>query len=123
MAARHTTAPLIAPGWSLRRLEGGIPHALRKIKNPATVCRIVTAAERIFAEHGLAGARTEEIAQAARVNKAPLYYYFGSKEDLHRFVLESLFSQLLTAVEWRRPPGPFPGRNLRPFVTGIFVFF
>src|SRR5713101_2903274 len=98
MAARHTTAPLIAPGWSLRRLEGGIPHALRKVKNPATVRRIVTAAERIFAKHGLAGARTEEIAQAARVNKALLYYYFGSKEDLHRFVLESLFSQLLAYV-------------------------
>lgn len=122
MAARHTSAPLIAPGWSLRRLEGGIPHALRKVKNPATVRRIVTAAERIFAEHGLAGARTEEIAQAARVNKALLYYYFGSKEDLHRFVLESLFSQLLTAIESAPAASSLPRQELLAYVNGYFDF-
>ncbi len=69
MAARHAFAPPMAPGWNLRQLEGGIPQGLRKVKNPATVRRIVAAAERIFAERGLAGARTEEIARAARVNR------------------------------------------------------
>ena len=45
-------------------------------------------AEDIFAERGLAGARMDEIARAAKVNKALLYYYFRSKEELYRFVLE-----------------------------------
>ena len=46
------------------------------------------AAERIFADEGLEGARTDAIAAAAGVNKAMLYYYFRSKEALYRAVLE-----------------------------------
>jgi len=49
---------------------------------------ILEAAGRIFAEHGLAGARTDAIAAAAGVNKALLYYYFKSKDALYRAVLE-----------------------------------
>jgi TetR/AcrR family transcriptional regulator len=55
----------------------------------ATRQAILQAAERIFAEEGLAGARTDAIAAAAGVNKALLYYYFRSKEGLYRAVLES----------------------------------
>jgi TetR/AcrR family transcriptional regulator len=50
---------------------------------------ILIAAERIFAEAGLAGARTGAIAAAAGVNKALLYYYFSSKNDLYEAVLEN----------------------------------
>jgi TetR/AcrR family transcriptional regulator len=46
------------------------------------------AAERIFGDEGLAGARTDAIAAAAGVNKALLYYYFRSKEELYKAVLE-----------------------------------
>ena len=46
------------------------------------------AAAGIFAESGLAGARTDAIANAAGVNKALLYYYFKSKESLYQAVLE-----------------------------------
>lgn len=46
------------------------------------------AAARIFAESGLAGARTDAIADAAGVNNALLYYYFKSKEGLYQSVLE-----------------------------------
>jgi len=49
---------------------------------------ILQAAERIFAEEGLEGARTDAIAAAAGVNKALLYYYFRSKHELYREVLE-----------------------------------
>jgi len=54
----------------------------------ATRGAILRAAERIFAEEGLEGARTDAIAAAAGVNKALLYYYFRSKEALYRAVLE-----------------------------------
>jgi TetR/AcrR family transcriptional regulator len=50
---------------------------------------ILLAAEQIFAEVGLEGARTEKIAAAARVNKAMIFYYFQSKEGLYRAVLEA----------------------------------
>ena len=72
------------------------PRAASAAANPArrqrgaeTRATILEVAERIFAEVGLAGARTEAIAQAAGVNKALLYYYFKSKDDLYRAVLES----------------------------------
>ena len=54
----------------------------------ATREAILEAAERIFADEGLEGARTDAIAAAAGVNKALLYYYFGSKSGLYRAVLE-----------------------------------
>jgi TetR/AcrR family transcriptional regulator len=50
--------------------------------------RILEAAIREFSEKGLAGARTEQIASAAGVNKALLYYYFESKENLYSAALE-----------------------------------
>ncbi|HUZ45556.1 MAG TPA: TetR/AcrR family transcriptional regulator [Terriglobia bacterium] len=49
---------------------------------------ILRAAGHIFAEKGLEGARTEAIAAAAGVNKALLYYYFKSKDELYLAILE-----------------------------------
>jgi TetR/AcrR family transcriptional regulator len=47
-----------------------------------------------FAANGLAGARTEQIAAAAGVNKALLYYYFESKEKLYAAALETAALQV-----------------------------
>ncbi len=51
-----------------------------------------------FAEHGIAGARTDAIARAAHVNKALLYYYFEDKEALYDAVLDQVFSGLRARV-------------------------
>lgn len=48
----------------------------------ATRDRIIQAATEEFAEFGLAGARIGRIVAAARTNKAQLYAYFGSKDQL-----------------------------------------
>ena len=53
---------------------------------------ILRAAAQEFAEHGIAGARTDAIAHAANVNKALLYYYFRDKETLYGAVLDNAFS-------------------------------
>src|SRR5438128_6417175 len=54
-------------------------------RDPAgTQQRILTAALNEFAKKGFAGARVDEIARRARVNKRMLYHYFGNKEDLYR---------------------------------------
>jgi TetR/AcrR family transcriptional regulator len=63
-------------------------HA-RRHDSAGTRSAILKAAEHIYAEYGLAGARTDAIAAAAGVNKALLYYYFKSKEDLHEAVIGS----------------------------------
>jgi TetR/AcrR family transcriptional regulator len=111
-----------AEGWGSHRLDVKTPHGLDTAKNPATVRRIVAAAERIFAERGLAGARTDEIARAARVNKALLYYYFGSKHKLYQFVLQHLFSQLKAAFEAAAISAPLPRKQLLGYVNGYFDF-
>ena len=51
---------------------------------------ILRAAIREFSAHGLAGARTEAIAQSAKVNKALLYYYFKSKTALYTAAIEEV---------------------------------
>ena len=67
-------------------------------------------AEQIYAEHGLAGARTEAIAEAAGVNKALLYYYFKSKEDIFEAVIGSQLrefgQQVEKALSAEGPAGP-----------------
>ena len=52
--------------------------------------RILEAALKEFSAKGLAGARTEQIAAEAGVNKALLYYYFSSKEKLYAAALEAV---------------------------------
>jgi TetR/AcrR family transcriptional regulator len=59
-----------------------------------TRTRILDAALSEFANHGLAGARTDRIAQAAGVNKALLYYYFESKENLYLAALEMISAKI-----------------------------
>lgn len=55
--------------------------------------RILAAAADEFAARGYAGARVDRIARHARVNKAMLYYHFGSKQQLYRVLLRSTFLQ------------------------------
>jgi TetR/AcrR family transcriptional regulator len=67
--------------------------AVPSIRNPETRAAILAAAGRVFAKSGIAGARVDAIAAAARVNKALLYYYFKSKEGLYEAVVEDHFSE------------------------------
>jgi TetR/AcrR family transcriptional regulator len=60
---------------------------------------ILQAAVREFAREGVAGARTDAIARAAKVNKALLYYYFKDKEALYGAVLDQVFGGLVTHLE------------------------
>jgi TetR/AcrR family transcriptional regulator len=56
--------------------------------------RILDAALGEFSAHGLAGARMDQIAGAAGVNKALLYYYFQSKEQLYIAALEAVSARV-----------------------------
>src|SRR6266436_3406434 len=65
----------------------------RAERSAATRRAILAAAATVFAKSGLAGARTDAIAAKAGVNKALLYYYFDSKENLYEAVLEDHFGE------------------------------
>ncbi len=48
----------------------------------ATRARLLSAATAEFAQYGIAGARVDRIAANAGANKAQIYHYFGSKDQL-----------------------------------------
>jgi len=55
--------------------------------------RILRAAEKIFADKGYDAARIDEIAAAAGVNKALIYYYFRNKHALMEELFERFFRE------------------------------
>src|ERR1700716_3422494 len=56
--------------------------------------RILEAAKKEFAAHGIGGARVDRIAAAAGANKRMLYYHVGKKDDLYLAVLEGAYEQI-----------------------------
>ena len=65
-------------------------------QNETTICR---AAEKVFAEAGFGGATMQLIADVAGLPKANLHYYFATKEDLYRRVVQNIFEIWLHAAE------------------------
>lgn len=55
---------------------------------------ILEAARKVFTKKGFDGARMQEIADEAGINKALLHYYFRSKDKL----FEAIFKEVLTSV-------------------------
>lgn len=60
--------------------------------------KIVDAAAQEFLEKGIAGARTQTIANLAGINKALLHYYFRTKEKLYEFVAERVIRSAMNQV-------------------------
>ncbi len=85
-----------------------------------TRSRILDAAVREFSENGLAGARTEQIAGIAGVNKALLYYYFKSKEELYKAALESVAQSVLENSLAALKPDSTPGEQIVRFALNHF---
>jgi TetR/AcrR family transcriptional regulator len=54
--------------------------------------KILKTAAHLFGEYGKNGVSTMDIARAAHVNKALIFYYFGSKDELYRSVFKNLLS-------------------------------
>ncbi|MGW1025796.1 TetR family transcriptional regulator [Streptomyces sp. NPDC002577] len=81
--------------------------ASRSSVTDATSDRIISAATAEFARHGIAGARVERIAKAARTSKERVYAYFRSKEALYQFVAGRELAAMAEAVPL--DPADLPG--------------
>jgi AcrR family transcriptional regulator len=64
-----------------------------------TRSHIIETATRIFAEKGYEGARVDEIAKAADVNKATLYYQVGDKTALYQAGITLFLARTAEQVE------------------------
>ncbi|MBF6348108.1 TetR family transcriptional regulator [Nocardia flavorosea] len=84
----------------------------------ATRDRILAAARAEFAEHGIAGARINRIAAAARASKDRLYAYFPGKSDLYAAVTEQWTAQTTAETALRADDLPgYVGRLFDHFRT------
>jgi TetR/AcrR family transcriptional regulator len=63
-------------------------------KKDNTEEKILNAAQTVFTRKGMDGARMQEIADEAGINKALLHYYFRTKEKLFNAIFETVFSQI-----------------------------
>ena len=68
------------------------------IKSKKTKEKILDASLKEFSSSGYAGARMDKIAVRAEVNKALLFYYFSSKENLYQEVLKHIIRRVIPKV-------------------------
>ncbi|MDD2962820.1 MAG: TetR/AcrR family transcriptional regulator [Bacteroidales bacterium] len=69
-----------------------------KINDSTTESNIMEAAKRIFVLKGFEGARMQEIADEAGINKALLHYYFRSKDKLFEAVFIDAFVKFVPTI-------------------------
>jgi AcrR family transcriptional regulator len=67
-------------------------------KERSTEQAIVEAAKKVFIRKGMEGARMQEIADEAGINKALLHYYFRSKDKLFEGIFTEAFQKLIPNI-------------------------
>jgi len=84
--------------------------------------RIIAAAREEYAKRGFSGARVEEIARRASVNKQLLFYYYHSKRGLFQAVLGQAAGELEDALDALALPSGRPLDRLRRALEAQFDF-
>ena len=86
----------------------------------ATRRKLLTAARREFASSGLAGARVDEIAARAGVNKQLVYHYFGDKDALYLAVLEWVYEEIRAQERKLNLEGLPPQQAIKKLIESSF---
>jgi TetR/AcrR family transcriptional regulator len=86
----------------------------------ATRRKLLTAARREFASSGLAGARVDEIAARAGVNKQLVYHYFGDKDALYLAVLEWVYEEIRAKERELNLEGLPPEQAIKKLIESSF---
>ena len=68
------------------------------MSDASTTEKILEAAKKVFLQKGMAGARMQEIADEAGINKALLHYYFRNKDQLFEQIFLEAASHFLPAI-------------------------
>ena len=100
-------------------MEEDMVSSTLKQKRDETVRRILDAATEVFAEVGFAGARVDEIAKRARVNKATIYYRVGDKKALYAEVLHDIFSDVAERMARNIKGTQTPEKNMKNYILNI----
>jgi len=85
--------------------------------------RLLQAATEEFAARGLEGARVDEIARQAGVNKQLVYHYFGNKDGLYLEVLEQAYQRMILAKMSLNLKGLAPYQELEKLVAFTYDYY
>ena len=96
-----------------------MPPLTLKDRRSQTIDRILKAATKEFSEAGFAGARVDEIANSAGVNKATLYYHIGGKQALYAQVVHDLFGNAVEQFNRNITAAQSPEDQLKGFIQTI----
>jgi len=88
-------------------------------KRNQTTQRIVKAAATIFSAVGFAGARIDQIAECAGVNKATIYYHIGDKQALYAQVIHTLFEDAADRFERNVGKAHSPVEKLKCYIQTV----
>jgi TetR/AcrR family transcriptional regulator len=91
------------------------PRARRRDSREA----VLAAARTEFAARGFSGAGVDRIAARARVNKAMIYYHFGSKLGLYRDVIRESLARLTAELEAATAAAATPTAKIEAYVRGF----
>jgi TetR/AcrR family transcriptional regulator, cholesterol catabolism regulator len=84
---------------------------------------VIRAAGEVFRRHGFRGTKIGDIAEAVNMDRATVYYYVGSKEELfHQVVGDAVEKNCLRAEEILHGSGP-ADEKLRTLVTELMVSY
>ena len=101
--------------------EAAAAAGITRRRNPsASRAALLHAARVEFAQKGLAGARVDEIAGRAGVNKQLVYHYFGDKDALYLAVLESLYAEIRSHESQLNLTGLEPEEGMRKLIESSF---
>jgi len=90
-----------------------------KEKRTQSTKRILNAAANVFSEVGFAGARVDEIAKRAGINKAMIYYRIGDKKALYDEVLHDIFADTAKRIAHNIKETQSPEEKLKTFIRNI----
>jgi AcrR family transcriptional regulator len=88
---------------------------MKQLVDISTEEKILDSAKEVFMEYGLYGARMQDIADRAKINKALLHYYFRTKEKLFDKVFEGALSKYFEVME------VFENNSL-PIIKRLYIY-
>ncbi len=85
--------------------------------------KLLRAATGIFAKHGFAGGRVQQISKAAKSYDRMIYYYFGSKEGLYIAVLEDIYRRMNEAEAEIALDDAQPVESLKAVIRFVWRYY
>ena len=82
----------------LTLLTAWLNYMVNKIEIGTAQQKILIAAKKVFLQKGMAGARMQDIADEAGINKALLHYYFRNKEKLFETIFKEASGQFFPKI-------------------------